>query len=75
MGVHEALREAGVEPGHTVFLHDVEWVTFNFGFRGQLELPLSYSTQLKIYHTQFCLFPMPHAPHLHTPQTAPPRRE
>ncbi|MBN1993724.1 MAG: GTPase ObgE [Anaerolineae bacterium] len=28
MGVHEALREAGVEPGDTVFLHDVEleWV-------------------------------------------------
>jgi GTP-binding protein len=24
MGVHEALREAGVEPGDTVFLHDVE---------------------------------------------------
>jgi GTP-binding protein len=28
MGVHDALREAGVEPGDTVFLHDVEleWV-------------------------------------------------
>ena len=28
MGVHDALREAGVEPGNTVFLHDVEleWV-------------------------------------------------
>lgn len=28
IGVHEALREAGVEPGDTVFLHDVEleWV-------------------------------------------------
>ena len=24
LGVHEALREAGVEPGDTVFLHDVE---------------------------------------------------
>jgi GTP-binding protein len=24
MGVHDALREAGVEPGDTVFLHDVE---------------------------------------------------
>ncbi len=24
MGVHEALREAGVEPGDTVYLHDVE---------------------------------------------------
>jgi GTP-binding protein len=28
MGVHEALRQAGVEPGDTVFLHEVEleWV-------------------------------------------------
>jgi Obg family GTPase CgtA-like protein len=28
MGVHTALREAGVQPGDTVFLHDVEleWV-------------------------------------------------
>ena len=28
MGVHDALREAGVQPGDTVFLHDVEleWV-------------------------------------------------